>query len=76
MNLHWSMLDEAILTCSSRNSAIRTLWRMVPEDERTPTRRKFTIAVVDMIREHVELHGPQKPTVEGLEPIVTGGKDD
>lgn len=74
MNLSWSAVDEALLGTGSRQSSINTLWRMVPEEERTPARRKLTIALVDLLREHVAAHGMQKPKIEDIESIVLGEK--
>lgn len=74
MRILWSAIDEALIVVGSRNSAVNTMWRMIPEQERTPARRKLTIALVDWMREHVELHGPTRPTVADIEPVVTGGQ--
>lgn len=57
MKLSWSPLDAALISAGSRTSAINNLWRMVPTDQRTPARRRLTIALVDVIREDVDQHG-------------------
>lgn len=59
--LSWSPIEGAMLTSGSRATAIDAAWRMVPEGERTPIRRKFVIALVDHVREHRELTGLLAP---------------
>lgn len=70
MRLLWNAIDEALLTTGTRSRCINTAWRMVPEAERTPARRKLTIAMVDYLREHVATHGMQQPTLDDLEPAL------
>lgn len=72
MKLTWSAVDEALLSAGSRSSAISTMWCMVPEDQRTPARRKLTIAMVDFLREHVAQHGIQRPTLDDIAAIAAG----
>lgn len=61
MILNWSPIEGAFATSGSRATSIDTFWRMVPENERTSTRRKLVIALVDHIREHYELTGHLAP---------------
>lgn len=59
--LSWSPLDGALVVTGSRRGAVDTLWRQVPEADRTPVRRKLVIALVDHIREHHERTGDLAP---------------
>lgn len=61
ISLSWAPIDGALLTVGSRQSAINTLWRGIPEADRTPARRRLVIAVVDHIREHYERTGQLSP---------------
>jgi hypothetical protein len=61
VSLSWAPIDGALLTTGSRKSAIENAWRFVPEDERTPVRRRLMIALVDHIREHYERTGDLSP---------------
>lgn len=51
MRLAWSPIEGAFLVANSRRSAIAHAWSQVPEGERTPVRRRLTIALVDHVRE-------------------------
>lgn len=64
--LSWSPIDGALAVSGSRRSAIDTMWRAVPEPDRTPTRRRLVIALVDHVREYHERTGRLAP-----EPAVT-----
>lgn len=61
MILTWSPVEGAFATSGSRATSIDTLWRLVPETERTPARRKLVIALVDHIREYQALTGKVSP---------------
>ena len=52
MILSWSPIEGAFCITGSRAGAIDSLWRMTPEAERTPVRRKLVIALVDHVREY------------------------
>jgi len=62
--LSWSPLMGAMVVAGSRQSSINMCWRMVPEEERTPVRRKLIIAFVDHVREHHALTGHLAPPAE------------
>lgn len=62
VSLHWAPIDGALTIVGSRQSAINTAWRGVPEADRTPVRRRLIIALVDHIREHHERTGQLAPT--------------
>lgn len=66
MILSWSPVDGALMTAGSRRSAIETMWRGVPEADRTPVRRRLVIALVDHVREHHERTGHLAPSPEGV----------
>lgn len=57
----WSSFDGALMTACSRRTAIDTMWRGVPEADRTPARRRLVIALVDHVREHYERTGQLAP---------------
>lgn len=63
--ISWSAVDGALMTSGSRRSAINTLWRGVPEADRTPARRRLVIALVDHVREHYERTGELSPPTAG-----------
>lgn len=63
MILSWSPMEGLLAVTGSRATSIDTLWRMVPEPERTPARRRLVIALVDHSREHHERTGDLAPTV-------------
>lgn len=69
MMLSWAPIDGALFTVGSRQSAINLAWRQVPPDERTPTRRKLIIALVDHVREYHERTGKLAPPNESLAPV-------
>ena len=62
MILSWSPIDGALIVTGSRRTAIDTLWRQVPEADRTPARRRLVIALVDHIREFHSLTGRLAPS--------------
>jgi hypothetical protein len=62
--LSWSPIDGALMTLGSRRTAIETAWRQVPEADRTPTRRKLIIALVDHVREYHQRTGQLAPAPE------------
>jgi hypothetical protein len=64
MILSWSPLDGALMVTGSRRTAIDTAWRQVPEADRTPTRRRLVIALVDHVREHHARTGQFAPEGE------------
>ena len=64
MMLSWSPVEGALIVTGSRTSAIDTLWRLVPEAERTPVRRKFVIAVTDHVRDYHERTGRLAPEAD------------
>lgn len=61
MRLAWSPIEGSFAVSGSRAAAIRTFWKLTPEDERTPARRRFVIALVDHIREYHEQTGHLAP---------------
>lgn len=61
MTLSWNPLTAALVVVGSRRGAIETLWRQVPEEERTPVRRRLVIALVDHVREYHERTGRLAP---------------
>jgi hypothetical protein len=64
MILSWSPIEGALMVTGSRRSAIDTAWRQVPEADRTPTRRRLVIALVDHVREHHARTGRLAPEGE------------
>jgi hypothetical protein len=65
VRLSWSPVDGALFVAGSRRGAIETAWRLVPEDERTPVRRRLIIALVDYVRDYHERTGQLAPTAGG-----------
>jgi hypothetical protein len=61
VSLSWSAFYGALVVFGSRRTAIYTLWRLVPEAERKPARRRLVIALVDHIREYHERTGRLAP---------------
>lgn len=61
MILSWTPMEGALYCAGSRTTCIATAWRLVPEAERTPARRKLVIALVDHVREYRELTGNLAP---------------
>jgi hypothetical protein len=59
--LSWSPFYGALVVSGSRRTAIDTLWRIVPAADRTPARRRLTIALVDHIREYHQRTGRLAP---------------
>jgi hypothetical protein len=62
--LTWSPIDGALMVTGSRRTAIDTAWKQVPEADRTPTRRKLVIALVDHVREYHQCTGQLAPEVQ------------
>lgn len=63
MKVTWTPIEGAFAVSGSRASGIDTLWRFVPDEERTPARRKLIIALVDHIREYHAKTGDVAPGV-------------
>ncbi len=61
MILSWSPIDGALVVSGSRRGAIDTMWRQVPDADRTPARRRLVIALVDHVREYHERTGRLAP---------------
>jgi hypothetical protein len=61
MILSWSPVDGALMVSGSRRTAIDTMWRQVPEADRTPARRRLVIALVDHVREYHQRTGRLAP---------------
>ncbi len=64
MILSWSPIQGAMIVSGSRRTAIDTAWRQVPEDDRTPARRRLVIALVDHVREYHSRTGQLAPSAE------------
>ncbi len=64
MILSWSPIQGALMVSGSRRTAIDTAWRQVPEDDRTPARRRLVIALVDHVREYHARTGHLAPSAE------------
>jgi hypothetical protein len=62
--LSWSPIDGALMITGSRRTAIETAWKQVPQADRTPTRRRLVIALVDHVREHHQRTGQFAPNPE------------
>ncbi len=78
MILSWNAIDGALVVTGSRRTAIDTLWRQVPEADRTAARRRLVIALVDHVREYHERTGQFAPPNSDLpamptEDVLTGG---
>ena len=57
MILSWSPIEGAFAVTGSKSTAVDTLWRLVPESERTPARRRLVLALVGHIREYHDRTG-------------------
>lgn len=64
MILSWSPIEGVATVSGSRRTAIETMWRRVPEPDRTPARRRLVIALVDHVREYHERTGRFAPHPE------------
>lgn len=68
MNLNWSAVEGALIVAGSRAGAIDTVWKLTPEPDRTPVRRKFVIALVDHVREFHAQTGKLAPEAPKEQP--------
>lgn len=62
--LSWSPVEGALIVSGSRRTSIDTFWRMVPEPDRTPARRRLVIALVDHVRDYHARTGQLAPEPE------------